>query len=237
MEPHRPPEDPAAIRNIRSHGTTGAGGVRGKRQMREKHEKRGEEKARCVEPPLDTDWLEHEALRYVARGETTQFAVRQLLERKIDARCDRTGEDGSHARDAISDVLAGLVRHRYVDDERFAAQLHTRLVRQGRSAAEIRYRLESKGVPAEIIRESLADHSEASDLEAAWQVARRRRLGPYCLDPETRAANRERHLSIFGRAGFSREVAHEVIDAISVPPASSPPTQTPESDSDEQDRG
>ena len=58
-------------------------------------------------------------------------------------------------------------------------------------------------------------HAEAEDpeLAAAVALARRRRLGPYRSDPESRADNRRRDLAVMGRNGFAYPVARRVIDA------------------------
>jgi regulatory protein len=68
-----------------------------------------------------------------------------------------------------------------------------------------------------IVSECLAEDRGEDELEAAWQAARRRRLGPYCRDPERREAERERHLAILGRRGFSFEIARQVVEARDLP--------------------
>jgi len=181
--------------------------------------------------PLDSDWLEQEAIRYVAQWETTRHGLREVLERRLRTRCERTNEDPHTILDAIPEVVDRLVGRGHVDDARFAEQRIRRGRRQGRSSARIRAQLEAKGVdPATLdvvearIREERstrrARESDASpeipideDLEAAWRTARKRRLGPYSRDPSERAERRQRHLAVLARQGFSREIAYRVIDA------------------------
>lgn len=183
--------------------------------------------------PLDAAWLEGHALRYAARWETTRRGVEELLERKIRERCERTGESPEAALARVPGIVEGLVDRRYVDDRRFAIQLVERLRRQGRSRAQIQMQLQRKGVPDAIILEWTRDEAkdggrdeargeadsepgaegaEGAELQAARRLARRRRLGPHCPDPERRAALRERHLAALARQGFSREIAELVID-------------------------
>jgi regulatory protein len=52
-----------------------------------------------------------------------------------------------------------------------------------------------------------------SELRAAWKIARKRRLGPHARSPEQRAADRDRHLGILARQGFTSDIAYQVIDA------------------------
>ena len=58
---------------------------------------------------------------------------------------------------------------------------------------------------------------ENLDLAAAFKLARKRRLGPFREpDSEVRAERREKDLATLARAGFSYDVAQQVIDAPSV---------------------
>jgi len=218
METHRSlhsrpggePQSPVGSDRRRDGGAAPNGGRSGGR---------GRERGRDREP-LDAAWLEGHALRYAARWETTRRGVAELLERKVRERCERTGESPEAVLARVPGIVEELVARRYVDDRRFATQLTERLRRQGRSRAQIQMQLRRKGVPDGLILEQLrerdgdgADAERDAELQAAWRLARRRRLGPHCPDPERRAALRERHLAALARQGFSREIAERVIDA------------------------
>lgn len=163
--------------------------------------------------PLDRAWLEERALRYVARWESSALGVEELLERKVRERCRRTGEPIDPGLEPIPSVVAKLVARGWVDDRRFAAGTLTRLRRQGGSRRRIRATLRAKGVAAELIDELLADEPPDAELEAAWRLARRKRLGPFCREPSERDARRDRHLGVLGRSGFDLDVARAVVDA------------------------
>jgi regulatory protein len=162
---------------------------------------------------MDEAWLEREALQYVARWEATRRGVETLLERRIRRRCERTGEPPEPALARIGGIVDGLAARDYVNDRRFATQLLERLRREGRSRAWIRLQLRRKGVPDPILRELTRPDDAGTELAAAWRLARRRRLGPFCRDAEQREASRQRHLAVLARQGFSREVACRVVDA------------------------
>jgi regulatory protein len=204
---------------------------------------------------LDTSWLENEAIRYVARWESTRHGVRDVLERRLEQRCARTGEDPESLRSSIPAVVDRLAERGYVDDRRFAENMIERSRRQGRSRSQIHAQLRAKGVDSSIVRELEQERTERraregapsigevsstgldsspgfesspdresaelpaldEDLEAAWRTARKRRLGPYCLDPAERSERRQRHLGVLARQGFSREIAYRVVDADSPP--------------------
>src|SRR6516162_6853246 len=76
--------------------------------------------------------------------------------------------------------------------------------------AAIRSRLAGKGIPAEVAAEAISGlrkNAPDPDIAAACAFARRRRLGPF----RRAAADRQRELAVFARAGFSRRVAEAVL--------------------------
>jgi len=164
--------------------------------------------------PMDRDWIERLARRYAARWESSEAIVRSHLERKVHARCEASGEDPSIALESIPGVIERLVEAGYVNDHRFAAETTDRMRRAGRSKTHIDSRLRAKGISESIRRDLLQQGDDVNqESMAAWRLARRRRLGPYCENPGRRERERHRHLAIFARQGFDREIAERVIDA------------------------
>ena len=83
--------------------------------------------------------------------------------------------------------------------------------------------LRAKGLGEADVAAALAnlDAEALSDRDAAWALARRRRLGPYRrID---RKAFREKDLQAIARAGFSFSLAREVVDAADSDPARQAP--------------
>jgi len=115
--------------------------------------------------PLDVDWLEAEAIRHLARWESTRRGVREILERRLAARCERTGESPDAALGEIPDLVDRLVMRGYVDDRRFAEQLVDRARREGRSHRQISAKLEAKGVDADVVEAVLRDREERRRAE------------------------------------------------------------------------
>jgi regulatory protein len=174
---------------------------------------------------MDAAWLERKALEYAARWESTRRGVADVLERKVRQRAEQTGESPEPILRCIPEIIDRLASRNYVSDRRAAGQLLDRLRRQGRSQAGIRRQLDRKGVPESIVDEMLRDESPDADLRAAWRLAKKRGLGPYCPDPERRVTDRHRHLGVLARQGFSSDVAHHVIDASNASEA--PPSVEP----------
>jgi regulatory protein len=215
MEPHRPPllkRDPSASRE---------------RPERPSAPPRKSPSNGPDSLPIGTEWLEREAIRYVARWETSRRSVADFLERKLEQRCTRTGEDPGAHHDLIPKVVSRMVDRGYIEDQRLAEQVFARLRRQGKSAAQIRARLQAKGIDPELItqiEEHRADQAiqvgeqegreVEEEIEAAWVMARKRRLGPFARDLKRRKENRNKHLAVLARQGFSRETSYAVIDGM-----------------------
>ena len=166
---------------------------------------------------MDSEWLDEHARSYASRWETSEASVAVLLERKIRERCERTKESPEEALEMIPEVVARLVERNYVSDLRFAEGVLERQRRRGASTEQIRARLLDKGIASSLIASLFAAEKPDVESESAWRLAKRRRLGPYCSDPEKREQSRERHLAAFSRAGFDYEAALRVVDARSIP--------------------
>jgi regulatory protein len=163
--------------------------------------------------PMDFVWLEERALRYSARWETSAAGVAGLLERKIHERCEETGESPDLALEMIPALVKTLLERGYVDDHRFATGLLERQRQRGDSTARIRARLSAKGISESLLDELLAEEDPKIEFQAAWKLARRRRLGPYCNDRAERRQSRDRHLGVLCRQGFDLETALAIVDA------------------------
>jgi regulatory protein len=106
-------------------------------------------------------------------------------------------------------VVARTVSTDLVDDRRYAEGRIASFRRRGASARGIKAKLAAKGVGRETVETALAEEN-GGDRAAAQAHARRRKLGPY--RPGERAAFRQKDLAVLARAGFSFDVAREVID-------------------------
>ena len=172
-----------------------------------------------MEPHHDERWLEGRGVAYLARWEASRERLAAHLARCVARQCERTGEAPDALLEAIPEIVERLAERGVVDDRRYAAMVTRNARRAGRSAAWIERRLASSGVSPDVGEEAeraLADElgdPESAELAAAFRTARRRRLGPFCPDPAQRREDRERHLAVLARGGFSCEIATRVVDA------------------------
>jgi regulatory protein len=177
----------------------------------------GETNAAADAAPIDRALLERWALAYLERYASTAENLRQVLRRRVRRRAGAAGAtdgEAAHAAGALIDAL--VVRYRatgLIDDAAFAAGRARSGLARGRSLRRITAGLAAKGVGAEDAAAAVAalrQDGADPDLAAACAFARRRRLGPFRRDA-TGAADRQRELAAFARAGFERRAAEAVL--------------------------
>lgn len=164
--------------------------------------------------------LERAALAHLRRFTASSVELRRVLERRLrraEARGEEIDRDALGA--AINDIITRFTARGLLNDDLLAKGLARSYRRRGLAERAIRHKLRQKGIEPDAIDAALAHADEETqlepDLEAAWRLARRRRLGPYRRSD--RAERRERDLAALGRAGFSYGIARTVIDADALP--------------------
>ena len=185
-------------------------------------------KARPARPrgPLKKSSLENAALYYLERYAASVEGLRRVLARRVEKAAREERCDREEAAAWVGDIVERFARSGLVDDRVFAEAKVASRRRRGDSAKRIQAALHEKGVDTAIIADALAEADgedrQAAELEAAWRLARRRRLGPY-RPAGQRAERRTRDLASLGRAGFGYAIAVAVVDAD--PPDDAPETR------------
>lgn len=165
-------------------------------------------------PDVSRGALQKAAFTYLERYASSVEALRRVLLRRVERAARAGAIERPDGRARVDEVVSWLQAQRLLDDRAYADARARSLGREGRSRAMIAQRLAAKGVEAEVVAaalENLATDGH-TDLAAALRFARRRRLGPFRAAAE-RAGRRERDLAALGRAGFSYEIARQVVDA------------------------
>lgn len=147
--------------------------------------------------------LEALALRYLNRFDCTAKKLHDYLRRRSRPELEPR----------IDELIERYQRSGLLDDGRFAAGAVQRLSQRGASSRAIAFRLGLKGVPAVVVNEVLearAREVAEPDLEAAKNLVRRRKLGPYRPEAE-RETHRRRDLAALARAGFDFETARRAL--------------------------
>lgn len=159
--------------------------------------------------PVTSAYLDRAALAYLGRFASSAENLRRVLTRKVERRCRLRGEDPAPFLPLVKEVVRRCVRIELVNDRAYAEGRVASLRRRGSSSRLIGAKLSAKGVSREMIAGALEADHDAED-EAAWALARRRRLGPFRL--RDRSVFREKDLAALARAGFGFALARKVID-------------------------
>lgn len=151
------------------------------------------------------------AVHYLGRYISSRQRLREVLQRFARRKLEHF-EPAEISR-AIDAVIADCVRLGYVDDATFAMTRARSKRRGGRSALTIKRSLAEHHIDGALAEAALvaADESLADgELAAALRHAARRRIGPYArVEPDD--ATRQRHLASLARAGFSFDIARQVM--------------------------
>jgi regulatory protein len=163
--------------------------------------------AEVNDPEIGPDLLERWALGYLGRYASSAENLRRVLIRRARRHAP---ESAQQAKTQIDALVARYRESGLLDDAAYATARAASLHRRGDSVRAIRARLAAKGVGSETAADAVAGLRESisdPDLAAACAFARRRRLGPF----RRGAADRQRELAAFARAGFNRRVAEAVL--------------------------
>ncbi|HEU0071410.1 MAG TPA: regulatory protein RecX [Alphaproteobacteria bacterium] len=164
-------------------------------------------------------YLENAALFYLGRFSASSGHLRRLLVQRVDRSAKAHGTDPVAGRDMVDKLIARFLSSGLLDDAAFAAGKARSLRRRGASRSVIAQKLRAKSVTADRIddavqtadRDAIEDGEDA-ELNAAWRLARRKRVGPYRKQAD-RAELRTKDMAALARGGFSYDVARRVIDA------------------------
>lgn len=155
--------------------------------------------------PLTNARLEELALAYVARFATTQAKLRTYLQRKLRER--GWDDEGSPTVDAL---VSRYVELGYIDDVAWGRMKTGSLLRRGYGARRVGEALQVAGLGEEL-REEFRP-GELEQRRAALVLARRRRFGPFAVQPPDRPM-REKQVAAMMRAGHRLDIARQIVDA------------------------
>ena len=163
------------------------------------------------ERPRAEQRLMNKAVHYLGRYTSSRQRLREVLQRFARRKLEHF--EPAEIRRAIDAVIADCVRLGYVDDAAFAMTRARSKRRGGRSALAIKRSLAEHDIDDTLVDAALeaADERLADgELVAALRHAARRRIGPYArIRPDDTL--RQRHLASLARAGFSFDIARQVM--------------------------
>lgn len=172
-------------------------------------------RARKPPKPLTRERLEKAALAYLERYASSAANLRRVLARRAQRAAEIPGSaDPAQARAWIETLIERYRAAGLLNDAAYAEAQARSARRLGRSSRAIGERLKAKGVDRETAARALANADEDAaqpEETAALSFARRRKLGPF--RKAARREHRERDMAALARAGFSYDIARNVIDS------------------------
>ncbi|NVJ90362.1 MAG: RecX family transcriptional regulator [Methylocystaceae bacterium] len=173
-----------------------------------------------IPKPVSPGSLRAAALRYIDRFATSRENLRQVLMRRVQKSNYYHETSIVEGMSWIEDLLNKLEAANFINDAQYAEMRAGALHRKGTSLRVISMKLKEKGISDQHIEtalEALREETQSENLErdAAIALARRRRLGPW-RDPAKREDLKEKDLAAMARAGFSYDLAREIIEAENV---------------------
>ncbi len=157
--------------------------------------------------------LENSALYYLQRFATSSENLKRVLLRKVMRSAYAHDTDVAEGEAFVQDLIARFQSSGLLDDAVFAKGRAETLHRRGNSRRVIRAKLKQKGVADDDINTALAalGNGGEAELAAALNYAKRRRFGPFATKKPT-PEQREKQLASLARAGFSYDVARQVLE-------------------------
>ncbi|MGB0682610.1 MAG: regulatory protein RecX [Magnetovibrionaceae bacterium] len=162
------------------------------------------------------EYLKKAALHYLEQRATSVENLRRVLLRKVERSAQVHDIDRDEAVRWVDEVLERLTGLGLLDDQAFAEARALSLNRRGKGRQYIRARLGQQGLSEDEVSGALDNLEEEvpnADFQAAVALARRRGLGPWRLDPETRSLRRDRDMAALARAGFDYSVIRKIMEA------------------------
>ena len=167
------------------------------------------------EPKKITEkYLKNSALYYLQRYASSSANLKSVLMRRVRRSSSHHGTSVEEGAELLDGVVAWMEELGLLNDAAFAEAQAASLHRRGTSRRAIRMKLFQKGLGEEDIDAALSVlevEFENVEFAAAGVFARKRRLGPY-RDEDARKDLYEKDLAALARAGFSYDIAKQVVE-------------------------
>lgn len=155
--------------------------------------------------------LRNIALYYLERFESSESNLKTVLKRRIDKYAFLNKEyNPEQAYSWVEEIVEECVRHKFIDNKRFANIKIEAYLKAGKSKRYIEQKLKQKGINEKIISEAF-DNFEYSEIDVALNFARKKKIGKYRETKEAQLENRQKDLATLVRAGFDFDIAKDIV--------------------------
>ncbi len=158
--------------------------------------------------------LKNIALYYLQRFETSSENLKSVLMRRVsDYAYQNPGWNQEEAVGWIDEIVSQFEGYGYVNDARFAEMKIKDYLAAGKSVRYIKGKLQLKGIDESMV-DSLLEAQDYDEYEAALRLAKKKRIGPFRADEESRREYRQKDLAVLVRAGFGYDTAQKVMSLV-----------------------
>lgn len=157
--------------------------------------------------------LKNIGLYYLKRFESSVENLRSVLQKRVNQYAKENPEfNKQDAYQWVENVLTEFEKLHYLDDKRFTEIKVRSYLSAGKPARYIQNKLREKGIANAQIEDMLDDFGY-NPQEMALKLAKRKKIGPFRPDEESRKQNRQKDMAALIRAGFDYDVVSEIIGA------------------------
>ncbi len=155
--------------------------------------------------------LKNIALYYLKRFESSEQNLKDVLKRRVDRYAFQNKDfDPNEALLWIDEIIEEFKQKNYVSDKRFAEIKIEHYLNAGKPKRYISNKLKAKGIDEQTISD-LFECKEIDEKTNALNFAKKKKIGPFRTDPQTRKENRQKDMGTLLRAGFDYEIVCDII--------------------------
>mgnify|MGYP000500939292 CR=1 FL=1 len=156
--------------------------------------------------------LKNKALNYLSKYASTEEKLRQILAKYCKRKWPQaTIQDSS---ENIKATVQWCSNNGYVNDYDYMIMKINSGRLKGQSATLIKQKLLQAGLSKNIVLKAFTEdenHFE-NEFKAALVMAKKKRIGPFSVKPNSDDAERRRQMARLARAGFNYEICKNVFD-------------------------
>lgn len=156
--------------------------------------------------------LKNIGLYYLKRFESSVENLRQVLRRRVDGYARQ--EPGFNRQEAygwIEDILQDFEGWHYLDDTRYAELKIRDYLNAGKPERYIKNKLRQKGI-SETAVDGILKTQDYDPRAMALKLARRKKIGPFRPDDQSRRENRRKDMAALIRAGFDYDIVCDILE-------------------------
>ncbi len=157
--------------------------------------------------------LQNIALYYLERFDSSASNLRKVLEQRLLKYSYEVPDFNlAEAKNWIDEIIAYCEKYGYINDNRYAETKINNYLLAGKPARYIKQKMQQKGIDDNVV-DRILQNSNIDETQLALNFASKKKIGPFRTDIETQKQYRQKDLGTLVRAGFSYDVAKEIIFA------------------------